>query len=54
MSMGAALLANPIFLIAAAIIAIVTIIGVLLNKLGLLKAYFKRNRESIRVCEVRN
>jgi chromosome segregation ATPase len=37
MSMGAALLANPIFLIAAAIVAIVTIIGVLLNKLGLLK-----------------
>jgi hypothetical protein len=37
MSMGAALLANPIFLIAAAIVGIVTIIGVLLNKLGLLK-----------------
>jgi hypothetical protein len=37
MSMGAALLVNPIFLIAAAIVGIVTIIGVLLNKLGLLK-----------------
>ena len=37
MSLGAALLANPIFLIAAAIVGIVTIIGVLLNKLGLLK-----------------
>jgi hypothetical protein len=36
-TMGAALLVNPIFLIAAAIIGIVTIIGVLLNKLGLLK-----------------
>jgi hypothetical protein len=37
MSMGAALLVNPIFLIAAAIVGVVTIIGVLLNKLGLLK-----------------
>ena len=37
MSIGAALLTNPIFLIAAAIVGIVTIIGVLLNKLGLLK-----------------
>ena len=37
MSMGASLLVNPIFLIAAAIVGIVTIIGVLLNKLGLLK-----------------
>jgi hypothetical protein len=37
MSVGASLLVNPIFLIAAAIVAIVVIIGVLLNKLGLLK-----------------
>jgi len=37
MSMGAALLTNPIFLIAAAIVGIVTVIGALLNKLGLLK-----------------
>jgi len=37
MSMGATLLMNPIFLIAVAIAAIVAAIGVLLNKLGLLK-----------------
>lgn len=37
MALGASLLVNPIFLIAAAIVGIVTIIGVLLNKLGLLK-----------------
>jgi hypothetical protein len=36
-SMGATLLMNPIFLIAVAIAAIVAAIGVLLNKLGLLK-----------------
>jgi len=37
MAVGKAILTNPIFLIAAAIIGIVTVIGVLLNKLGLLK-----------------
>jgi hypothetical protein len=37
MSMGAALLTNPIFLIAAVITGVVVVIGVLLNKLGLLK-----------------
>jgi hypothetical protein len=37
LSMGAALLTNPIFLIAAAITGVVVVIGVLLNKLGLLK-----------------
>ena len=36
-SMGASLLMNPIFLIAAAIAGIIAIIGVLLNKLGFLK-----------------
>ena len=41
LSLGASLLANPIFLIAAAIVGIVTIIGVLLNKLGLLKPILK-------------
>jgi hypothetical protein len=40
-SLGATILANPIFLIAAAIAAIVTIIGVVLNKLGLLKPILK-------------
>ena len=37
LSMGATLMMNPIFLIAAAIAAIVAIVGVVLNKLGLLK-----------------
>jgi hypothetical protein len=36
-SMGASLLMNPIFLIAAAIAGIIAIIGILLNKLGFLK-----------------
>jgi hypothetical protein len=36
-SIGASLLMNPIFLIAAAIAAIVAIVGVLMNKLGLLQ-----------------
>jgi len=40
-SLGTTILANPIFLIAAAIAAIVTIIGVVLNKLGLLKPILK-------------
>lgn len=40
-SFGASLMANPIFLIAAAIIAIVGIIALLLNKLGLLKPVLK-------------
>lgn len=35
--MGVSLLANPIFLIAAAIVGIVAVIALLLNKLGLLK-----------------
>jgi hypothetical protein len=34
---GVALLANPIFLLVAAIVAIVAIIGVVMNKLGILK-----------------
>lgn len=37
LTMGMTLMANPIFLIAAAIAAIVAIVGVVLNKLGLLK-----------------
>ena len=37
LSMGATLMMNPIFLIAAAIAAIVAVVGVLLNKLGFLK-----------------
>lgn len=41
MSLGASLLVNPIFLIAAAIVGIVTVIGILLNKLGLLKPILK-------------
>ena len=36
-SFGASLLVNPIFLIAVAIIGIITVIGLLLKKLGLLK-----------------
>lgn len=40
-SFGASLLANPIFLIAAAIVAIVGVIALLLNKLGLLKPILK-------------
>lgn len=37
LSMGATLMMNPIFLIAAAIAAIVAVVGILLNKLGFLK-----------------
>ena len=37
MSVGLSLLTNPIFLIAAAIIAIVAVIALLMNKLGILK-----------------
>lgn len=37
MSIGASLLMNPIFLIAAAVIAIVAVIALLMNKLGLLQ-----------------
>lgn len=36
-SFGISLLANPIFLLVAAIVAIVVVIGVIMNKLGLLK-----------------
>ena len=41
LTMGMTLMANPIFLIAAAIAAIVAIVGVVLNKLGLLKPVLK-------------
>lgn len=41
MSMGMMLLTNPIFLLAVAIIAIVTVVGLLLNKLGFLKPILK-------------
>jgi len=41
MSMGMMLLTNPIFLLAVAIITIVTVVGLLLNKLGFLKPMLK-------------